>query len=140
VNTGQSKKDAEELRHEDAQSRAREEHALLMVKGVQEQAVTQRAYADEIALENGRLAREGVELARMINDKEASEQRLTDHIKNLDANVSLSLPLSRPIHVLILLSSAATCRSQFLSRPYPLIAAPTHAPSNSTHTYTQHVT
>ena len=101
MNTGQSKKDAEELRHEDAQSRAREEHALLMVKGVQEQAVTQRAYADEIALENGRLAREGVELARMINDKEASEQRLTDHIKNLDANVSLSLPLSRLIHVLI---------------------------------------
>jgi hypothetical protein len=73
----------------------------MMVERVEEHTVMQRAYVDLIALENGRLAREGVELARMINDKEASEQRLTDHIKNLDANVSLSLPLSRLIHVLI---------------------------------------
>jgi hypothetical protein len=33
-----------------------------------------------------RLAREGVDLARLINDKEVSETRLKDHIRNLDAN------------------------------------------------------
>jgi hypothetical protein len=42
------------LRIEDAQSKAREEQAMLMAKNVQAQAAMQRAYADEIAVENGR--------------------------------------------------------------------------------------
>jgi hypothetical protein len=48
--------------------------------------VVLRAYADELAFENDRLAREGADLVRMINDKDLSEQRLTEHIRNLDAN------------------------------------------------------
>lgn len=82
----QARRDTEDVRQIEQESRAREAQALLVAKNVQEQAVVQRAYADELALENDRLAREGADLARMINDKELSEQRLNEHIRNLDAN------------------------------------------------------
>lgn len=82
----QARRDTEEVRQVELEARAREAQALSVAKNVQEQAVVQRAYADELALENDRLAREGQDLARLINDKELSEQRLNEHIRNLDAN------------------------------------------------------
>jgi hypothetical protein len=82
----QARRDTEDVRQIEQESRAREVQALAAAKNIQEQAVVQRAYADELALENDRLAREGADLARMIADKELSEQRLNEHIRNLDAN------------------------------------------------------
>ena len=82
----QARRDTDDVRQVEHEARAREAQALAVAKNVQEQAVVQRAYADELALENDRLAREGADLARMINDKELSEQRLNEHIRNLDAN------------------------------------------------------
>ena len=82
----QARKDADEVRSSEQESRARETQALAVAKSSQEQAVVQRAYADELALENHRLAREGADLVRMINNKDLSEQQLTEHIRNLDAN------------------------------------------------------